>query len=360
MIDNIRLQNFRSYNDETFEFGAGVNIIVGPNASGKTNLLEALLTISLGNSYRTSTKGLIQFDKPWSRLDANTESGQRTVKLETTDTNVKRSYDVYGQKYSRLPLSKTIPLVLFEPEHLRLLSGSPERRRQYLDDLLEQTTPGFGRLRKTYSRALAQRNSLLKKGAAVAEKQLFVWNVRLSETGGQIATERQKLCTEIAKQITPIYAKLSGQKLKIDLIYDASCTIDNYSSHMLTQLEKHKDLDFLRGFTAHGPHRDDMLVLINDRNDQDVASRGEIRTLLLCLKIVELRILEAIRGQKPLLLLDDVFSELDGKRRQALTKFLRDHQTFITTTDADVVVQHFMNDCTIIPTSKNILIEAAE
>ena len=150
MIDNIRLQNFRSYNDETFEFGAGVNIIVGPNASGKTNLLEALLTISLGNSYRTSTKGLIQFDKPWSRLDANTESGQRTVKLETTDTNVKRSYDVYGQKYSRLPLSKTIPLVLFEPEHLRLLSGSPERRRQYLDDLLEQTTPGFGRLRKTY------------------------------------------------------------------------------------------------------------------------------------------------------------------------------------------------------------------
>ncbi len=353
MIDNIRLQNFRSYSDDTFEFGPGVNIIVGPNASGKTNLLESLLTVSLGNSYRSSTKGLIKFDKPWARLEAGTDQGQRIVKLETGDTNIRRSYEIQDQKYSRLPLNKTIPLVLFEPEHLRLLSGSPERRRQYLDDLLEQTTPGYSKLRKTYSRALAQRNALLKKGSHEAEKQLFVWNIRLSEVGGQIAIERQKLCNQIAEQINPIYTKLSSQKPKISLIYDASCTIDNYSNHMLKQLEKHTELDFRRGFTAHGPHRDDMLVLMDGRNDQDVASRGEIRTLLLCLKIVELRILESLRGQKPLLLLDDVFSELDGKRRQALTKFLKNHQTFITTTDADVVVQHFMNDCTIIPTSKN-------
>lgn len=351
MIDNIRLQNFRSYGDDTFEFGAGVNIIVGPNASGKTNLLESILIIALGSSYRANSKGLIQFDKDWARLEASTDSGQRIVKLENVGDAVKRSYQLEGQNYSRLSINKTLPLVLFEPEHLRLLSGSPERRRQYLDDLLEQTNPSFGRLRKNYKRALIQRNNLLKKGSAVGQSQIFAWNIRLSELGGQIAVLRNNLCQQIAEQINPIYDQLSGAKLDIGLVYDATCAIDNYSSAMLVKLEKHHDLDFLRGFTAYGPHRDDMLVLINGRSDQAVASRGEMRTLLLCLKIVELRILEALRGQKPLLLLDDVFSELDGKRRQALTKFLEDHQTFITTTDADVVVQHFMDNCTIIPTS---------
>lgn len=352
MIQDIRLQSFRSYSDETFEFGSGVNIIVGPNASGKTNLLESLLTISLGNSYRVANRGLVQFEKPWARLDAHTDKEQRVVKIETNDESVKKSYEIGGKSYVRLPLDKTIPIVLFEPEHLRLLSGSPQRRRDYLDDLLEQTTPGYDRLRNSYKRVLSQRNALLKKGSFHGESQLFAWNIRLSELGGQIAAARQELTNQVAAQINKIYLKLSGSKLKIDLKYDASSAVDNYSSHMLGQLESHADLDFLRGYTSHGPHRDDLNIIINGHSGQEVASRGEIRTLLLCLKIVELGLLEAVRGQKPLLLLDDVFSELDGKRRQALTKFLQDHQTFITTTDADVVVQHFMQNCTIIPTTK--------
>ena len=351
MIQDIRLQNFRSYKDDTFEFGSGVNIIVGPNASGKTNLLESLLAVSLGSSYRVATKGLVRFDKPWARLEAHTDHGQRILKLENIETGIKRTYEIDGRQFSRLSLNKTIPVVLFEPEHLRLLSGSPERRRDYLDDLLEQTTPGYTSLRSSYKRTLAQRNALLKRNPIQASSQLFAWNIRLSELGDQIAQARHNLVNQIAKQISPIYTKLAGSKMKISLTYSGSCPITNYGSHMLKQLEANTDFDFSRGFTSHGPHRDDMQLLMNGHAAHEVASRGEVRTMLLCLKIVELGLLEAVRGQKPLLLLDDVFSELDGKRRQFLTSFLSNHQTFITTTDADVVVQHFMDNCTIIPTS---------
>jgi DNA replication and repair protein RecF len=352
MINDIRIQSFRSYKDDTFEFGNGVNIIVGPNASGKTNLLESILTISLGGSYRVPAKDLVMFSKEWARLDAHADNGQRLIKFEHGPLGFRKTYDIGGQIYKRLPMSKKIPLVLFEPEHLRLLSGSPERRRDYLDDILEQLAPGFSSTRSSYKRTLQQRNALLKKGMLAGSSQLFAWNIRLSELGGQVAQARHDLTEKIADQLGQIYDELAGSKLDIGLKYEGLGPIAGYSSQMLSRLESSMQLDYLRGFTSYGPHRDDMKLLVGGRPAGDVASRGEIRTLLLCLKIVELRLLESSRGQKPLLLLDDVFSELDGHRRRTLTNFLKDHQTFITTTDADVVVQHFINNCTIIPTTR--------
>src|SRR3982751_2667333 len=136
MITGLRLQNFRSYSDESFELSPGVNIVVGPNASGKTNLLEALLVLARGNSYRAKDSELVQFKKPWARLDAHLgDSELRTVKI-TADPPTK-NYEITGKAYKRLTLNNTLPIVLFEPEHLRLLSGGPERRRDHLDDLLE-------------------------------------------------------------------------------------------------------------------------------------------------------------------------------------------------------------------------------
>ncbi len=353
MINDIRLQHFRSYTDETFEFEKGVNIIVGPNASGKTNLLEALLVTCLGSSYRSTSSGLVQFRKPWTRLEAHTNQGERIVKLDAREGTLKRTYEIDGEVYARLGHAKTIPVVLFEPEHLRLLNGSPERRRTYLDDLLEQTTPGYGRTRRAYRRVLAQRNALLKKGAGHGSSQLFAWNIRLSELGGQIAVAREMLVARLGQDLAPLYKKLSGDKASVSLVYMGSCSTQNYSSELLQKLEKQQDMDYLRGFTSYGPHRDDLQLLFDKHEAATIASRGETRTLLLALKIMELKLLEEIRGQKPLLLLDDVFSELDGARRQALTKFLSDYQTFITTTDADVVVQHFMDNCHIIPTKSS-------
>lgn len=351
MISDIRLQHFRSYKDDSFEFDPGVNIIVGPNASGKTNLLEALLVACVGKSYRVGDNELIRHGRPWARLDIHGEAGDRVVKLELPDgsTRVKKTITVDDKPYVRLPLHKTLPVVLFEPNHLQLLHGSPELRREFMDNLLEQTVGGFGVVRRQYKRALAQRNALLKRDPGFANQQLFAWNIRLSELGGQIAASRLKLIDEINQKLSKLYQNLSKTKLKIVAEYVSSCGEGDYSSRLLHRLEAGTELDYQRGFTAYGPHRDDLRLTIGGYEASEAASRGEIRTLLLGLKIIEMQLLEAAHDRRPLLLLDDVFSELDGSRRMALTEYLSDHQTFITTTDADVVVQHFMDKCRIIP-----------
>jgi DNA replication and repair protein RecF len=350
MITSLRLQHFRSYNDETFEFDPSVNIIVGPNASGKTSLLEALLVTCRGNSYRAKDSELIQFDQPWARLDAGLGDEQRAVKLVMQSSAKAQKEFLIGDKVlKRLQLPRTVPVVLFEPNHLQLLHGSPERRRDYLDDLLEQLQAGYGTIRRHYKRTLAQRNALLKQGPGVGS-QLFAWNIRLSELGGHIATARLNLISELGGQLSPLYSKLAQKDNHLRLRYETTVADDQYSSDMLYKLERSHEADFERGFTSYGPHRDDLKIMLNERPAEDAASRGEARTILLSLKLLELDLIEVQRGQPPILLLDDVFSELDGSRRRALTEALASHQTFITTTDADVVVQHF-TDCHIIPLS---------
>ncbi|MDL2363285.1 MAG: DNA replication and repair protein RecF [Patescibacteria group bacterium] len=350
MITDLRLQNFRSYEDASFEFGPGVNIVVGPNASGKTNLLEALLVLARGGSYRVSDQDLISFDAPWARLDAhNSEGGLRTIKL-VTEPKPTKTYEINERQYKRLSLQTSLPVVLFEPNDLQLLSGGPERRRNYLDDLLEQTTPGYGAIRRQYKRALAQRNALLKQHGA-SDSQLFPWNVRLSQLAGQIVKARCLLLNRIAEELSELYIALSKTATKVTVSYSTPLSVATYETSLLKKLEASIELDRLRGFTASGPHREDMELLFEGHSTSASASRGETRTAVLALKIIELRVLEAARGVTPLLLLDDVFSELDGKRRHALTDYLAAYQTFITTTDADVVVQHFAENCTVIALS---------
>lgn len=348
MITDLRLQNFRSYEDESFELSSGVNIVVGPNASGKTNLLEAVLVLARGGSYRASDADLIRFDQPWARLDAHLSTNSlRTVKI-TTEPRPAKAYEIEGKPYKRLSLNLSLPVVLFEPNDLQLLSGGPQRRRDYLDDLLEQTTPGYGTVRRQYKRALAQRNSLLKQPGSAIHTQIFPWNVRLSQLAGQIVRYRTQLVSEISASIGSLYGELSQTTTDVSVVYAGRWANDVYETSLLHQLESGVDLDRLRGFTAYGPHREDLTVLFDCRPTAETASRGETRTAVLALKIIELRYLEAARGVTPLLLLDDVFSELDGKRRHALTDYLAPYQTFITTTDADLAVQHFSDSCNVI------------
>ena len=348
MINNLRLQHFRSYKDDSFEFDPGVNIIVGPNASGKTNLLESILVLSRGGSYRVKDTELIMFDKPWARISAHLHNGsERIVKL-TQEPSPGKSYDIAGKPYKRLSLSHTLPVVLFEPNHLQLLSGGPEGRRSYLDDLLEQTTAGYGALRRQYRRTLAQRNALLKQ-TGNDHTHLFPWDVRLSELGGQIVRRRCELVERMNGQIGQLYKDLSHAKTETSLVYESRWLGDNYESQMLKRLETSHDTDKLRGFTSTGPHREDLVVYFDGHPAPASASRGESRTLVLGLKILELRVIRDARDTTPLLLLDDVFSELDGARRKALTNYLRDYQTFITTTDADVVIHNFTETTHITP-----------
>lgn len=351
MIADLRLQHFRSYDDASFEINPGVNIVVGPNASGKTNLLEAVLMLARGSSYRVKDAELINFEQPWARLDANlTTGGTRTLKILTEPT-LHKEYDIDGTAYKRLSMAATLPVVLFEPNHLQLLSGGPERRRTYLDDILEQTQPGYGTQLRHYKRALAQRNRLLKQPGGPSDTALFPWNVRLSQLAGQIVRARTDLTEELQAVLPSLYGELSKVSTKVSVSYLSRWPADVYESQLLSKLEADAQLDLLRGFTGSGPHREDLLVSFDDRPAAETASRGEVRTAVLALKIIELQLLEAARGVTPLLLLDDVFSELDGKRRHALTSYLAPYQTFITTTDADLVTQHFAEGAGIIPLS---------
>jgi DNA replication and repair protein RecF len=352
MIQDIRLQNFRSYHDESFEFDPGVNIIVGPNASGKTNLLEGILLLARGSSYRAKDAELIRHKKPWARLDGRTDHHKRTLKLIRNQNElVSKDFVINDQTIRRMTLPKTVPVVLFEPNHLLLLHGGPELRREFMDELLEQLIPGYASLRRQYRRALAQRNALLKQ-ERTRDSQLFAWNLRLSELGGQIAVHRVELVKQMNRRFPALYKDLSRSKVVTKLVYTSNCLADQYGSDMLHKLEQSQARDYQRGFTGYGPHRDDLVIYMDGKPAEQTASRGETRTLLLALKLIELKLVEAVRGAKPLLLLDDVFSELDGSRRKALTEAISDYQTFITTTDADVVVQHFMSACNIIPLQK--------
>lgn len=348
MISDIRLQHFRSYSDAAFEFSPHVNIIVGPNGSGKTNLLEALLVLARGSSYRVPDAELLRFGSDWCRLDADVDGGQRSVKLKTVPKFLK-TYELNDRTFYHLTPQHILPVVLFEPNHLQLLHGAPEGRRNYLDDLLEFTTPGFTSFRRNYRRLLMQRNALLKRPGVPSTQELFPWNLRLSELGATIARARADLVADLAGQLPETYKNLSQSKTKLTITYAPKFPIDSYESHMLAKLESHAVEDAQRGFTAYGPHREDFTVFFDGQPAVETASRGETRTAILALKILELQQLERTRGQTPLLLLDDVFSELDGKRRQALTGFVQKYQTFITTTDADLVVEHFTEAAGIIP-----------
>ena len=347
MLQTLELTNFRSYENGLFGFEPGVNIIVGSNASGKTNLLEAIHTICTLQGFMAADKDLISIGSEWSRLEALTDDGVRVVKLQLDKSKV---LEYNGESKKRLSGATSLPVVVFEPEHMLLLSNEPERRRNYLDGILSLTRPGYKADLVAYRRALAQRNRLLKQ-EFVSSDQLFVWDLQLVEKAGIIAGARQSI-VEILQDISSIhYWSISNSKENLKLSYVSKMSPDNYSDQLLAYLKQNIDTDKRRGFTGAGPHRDDMYVELKNSDARITASRGETRSIILALKIAELELLHEQTGKAPVLLLDDVFSELDGSRRRALAEALRDYQTFLTTTDADVAIDHF-SSCNIIPISK--------
>jgi DNA replication and repair protein RecF len=340
MIGSIRLQNFRSYGEASFEFEPGVNIVVGPNASGKTNLLEAVMLLARGSSYRARDIDLVRFDKPWARLEGNFDNHSRILKIQLGPI-ADKTFDLDGKVFKRLSYERTVPIVCFEPDHRQRRSRGPDQRRDYFDELLERSRPGYKALSNRYRRTLAQRNALLKHGRGRAAQQLFAWDVRLSEAGSQIAGARQALTDDINSQIGKTYTRIARHKSQVEVVYGCQFPADNYASRMLSKLQSSVERDLERGFTGSGPHREDFTFYLNNQPAGLAASRGETRSLLLALKIFELGLIEKARGQKPIFLLDDVFSELDGARRRALVARLKKHQTIITTTDAEAVLEYF-------------------
>jgi DNA replication and repair protein RecF len=346
MLQSLELTNIRSYESGLFQFEDGVNIIVGPNASGKTNLLEAIFMSARGKAFKSDDTIMVHREADWARIDAVFDEQKRIVKIKLNPTT--KVFNIDGVEKKRLTEQIKIAVVLFEPSHMLLLGGEPERRRNHIDDIVSQTHPGYAVLLRDYKRALAQRNKLLKQDA-IQPEHMFVWDVRLSELAGKIVEKRADYIKYLQEHMSENYQNVSGSDETIHISYDSKFPITQYNSKMLEKLKDRFSLDAIRGFTSVGPHRDDIKISINGNDVRDNASRGETRSVVLALKIAELKSIERYTDTKPILLLDDVFSELDGRRRRTMANTLQEYQTFITTTDADVVVEHFSQTCNVIP-----------
>lgn len=266
IFTDIRLQNFRSYQEASFEIGDGVTIVVGPNAAGKTNLIEAIMLAATGGSYR-GNEALVRHGEPWARIDVHTSDNVlRVVKIESQAERVAKSFIMDDKPYKRLPNTQKQPVVLFEPNNLFLLHGEPAMRRSYVDDMLEQLVDGYGTLRNHYKRTLAQRNALLRHGER-RNSQMFAWNIRLTELATKIVQERLELLNKINEKLSSIYSTVANTDVEAMLVYKSKIETDNYATNILKKLEHDEDLDFARGFTGTGPHRDDLYFILRDVNN---------------------------------------------------------------------------------------------
>jgi len=346
MLQTLELIHFRSYINQLFSFDSGINIIVGPNASGKTNALEAIHMVFQGGSFRGMDTELIHREYDWLRVVAAVDGNERIIKLQKEPK--KKTLTVDDTQYQRIQQRHTLPVVVFEPEHMMIVGGEPSLRRTYIDAILEYVYADHKKTLSDYKRLLQQRNRLLKDPGTKTD-QFFVWDVQLSEVGGRIAERRDRFIAEVSSDLSKHYQAIAGNDNVLKMVYYSPLDTSRYSDDMATRLAAGLELDRARGFSSVGPHRDDLYIELNGMDAHRSASRGERRSIVLALKIVELAALERCTGKKPILLLDDVFGELDGRRRHALTEYLDKHQVFLTTTDADVAVEHFMGKCHIIP-----------
>jgi len=336
-VKRLKLDNYRSYTKHSFDLHPTATIIVGPNATGKTNLLEAIYVLANTKSFRARDHELVQHGSDHFRIEAETNETKIGLGYQTGPPSAKKVD--YNQV--KRPLSRhvgTLPTVLFEPNDLLLLSGAPTLRRRYLDGILSQSDPEYLTALNTYQRILKQRNSLLERfDVAAVKNQIFAWDLNLTTNAAIIVAARQKLLAHLNTVIADLYGDISGQVVKLKLGYSPSINLQaDYAAAFMDALVANLTRDLAAGFTTIGPHREDFTISFNDSELVAVASRGEIRSIILALKLAELELLTS-EAATPLLLLDDVFSELDASRRQYLISRLSGYQSLITTTDADVV-----------------------
>ena len=331
ILKTLRVQNFRTHSNFILEIGEKSTLISGANGSGKTSLLEAIYFALQGTSFRSSDKEILRNDgSSWFRIDLkDSKDSLRTIIFNDAIQKSKKQFLVDGNKKARLSANLRIPVVLFEPDDLQLLSGSPTRRRNFLDYFLSQIFPSFQLALARYNKALKQRNNLLKRDN-VSKDELFPWNLMLAEYGAEIISKRQDFLELLNSKIEEVYFEISGVKDEIIIDYLGEKVSKN---EILAILSENIERDKILGYTNFGPHKHDIQFIFNKKPAQNVASRGENRSLVLALKFIETDILADLTSKRPIVLLDDVFSELDDDRQKLLTKHFSKYQTIITSTN---------------------------
>jgi DNA replication and repair protein RecF len=334
------LTDFRCYEAATLHFPPGVTVICGANAQGKTSLLEAVGWAATGKSFRgVPDSALVRAGHDAAILRAEVVDDERVQLLEAeirasgrnrvqlNRNAVQRTRDLLG----------LMRVTVFAPDDLQLVKGGPSGRRDYLDDLLAALSPRYEAARADYERVLKQRNALLRGGlrGEDAVGTLDVFDLQLAAAGAELARGRVKLLERLVPAVADAYAELAGERTPITTNYEAEWAFDGLDADLhqalLDAFVSHRKTEVDRGVTLVGPHRDEWRLLVGGMDSRTHASQGEQRTLALALRLGGHRLSGELTGSSPVLLLDDVFSELDDQRAVALVAHLDSGQTLVTT-----------------------------
>ncbi|MDT8903361.1 DNA replication/repair protein RecF [Anaeroselena agilis] len=342
-VDRLSLRNYRNYKTLDVNFTNNINIFVGENAQGKTNILEAVYLGAVGRSHRTAEDDdLVKWDQDSASVDLfftrhNVENklGFRLIKG--------RNKEILFNDFIIKPreVIGSLNVVLFSPEDLWLIKGAPSLRRRFLDIEISQASPLYYRNLLQYNRAVTQRNHLLKKvlNRNKLPELLPSWDEQLAKLAAFIVDKRLEAVKKLGMLANLMHRRLTGSRESLSFVYQMAGGEDDIPGDLYQwyrdKLAEQREVDIARGSTSVGPHRDDIILRVNARELRSFGSQGQQRTGILALKLAELEFLKSETGEYPVLLLDDVMSELDSLRREQLLSFIRDRvQTFITATDA--------------------------
>ncbi len=359
-ISQITLNNYRNYTALKLGLSPGLNVFTGANAQGKTNLLEAIYFCSIGRSMRTPRdRELILWEQERARIkvDAVNRGGKSKVEI-VLDKRQNKSVIINGATASRLgELMGVVTTVLFSPDEIAIIKESPSDRRRFMDIAICQLSRAYFYLLQRYNKTLAQRNKLLKGNAG--SDTLDVWDVQLASVGAKVIKTRRGFIARIEELTKNAHSYLTDGKENITLLYetiDGETESEIYDS-FLAELKRSRERDLIHGFTHIGAQTDDLAVLIDGVDVRKFGSQGQQRTAALSLKLAQLELFAAETGEYPVLLLDDVFSELDERRQRKLVEKLEKHQTVVTCTHLDGVTADAFKDAKLFRVEKGTVRE---
>ncbi len=358
----LEIYNFRNYKNIKFDFHEKVNIITGNNAQGKTNLLESLYVMCLGKSFRTNKDSeMIRFGEERAVVKSCFIKDDRDRQIEISFEKNNKSIKVDEQKVSKKSdILSHMHIVIFSPEDLKIIKDEPEKRRRFIDRELCQIKPMYYKNLSRYKKILLQRNNILKNDT-INMDVLSAWDTELIEYGSKIIIERERFIKKINKISKDIHSNITSGKENLEVFYESSIDFKENISLQKHEFEKildeNKKNDAVRRTTTRGPHKDDIKICINEIDIRHFGSQGQQRTAALSLKLAEIKLIEEETGDKPVLLLDDVLSELDFERQKFLINSLHDVQLFLTTTEISEYVKKSLYNNKTFTISNGISIE---
>ena len=346
-LQKLQLENFRNCKNLTLEIEPkpGITILLGNNAEGKTNLLESIFLLSFPRSFRSkSPRELITFNENYYTIEADFKTDEdKDLKLKIGHQlkPVRRSYQRNKIEIGLKEYLTNFQSVIFTPEDIEIINGAPSQRRRLVDTLLSQIDREYFQDMVSFTRILKQRNALLKqlKEHKADHDELRFWDTELIKYTVNIVEKRRKYFDFVAQKMKQIYTDISGdatEKIEVEYSYPAKNRAGHYETYedaLRAYLHDEQNQEIIVGHTLIGPHRDDFQFKLNGKLVSQFCSRGEKRSFMLALKVIEIEYQKQATGQTPVLLLDDVFSELDRERRIKLLELTENYQTFISTVE---------------------------